>query len=160
MFEAHAPYVGRCLRHLGVADAELDDALQEVFMVVHRRMHELGPDPSMRSWLYAISLRIARAHRRRAARRRDRPVDEMPEPVSESEARRVDARDAARALLAALDDDKRAVFVLYHVEQMSMREVAEVVGCPLQTAYSRLKAAQRVLQREIAERRRRGEAWP
>ena len=64
---------------------------------------------------------------------------------------------AARArlldsLLAALDEDKRQVFVLYELEELSMREVAEVMGCPLQTAYGRLYAARRDLQRIAAER--------
>jgi RNA polymerase sigma-70 factor (ECF subfamily) len=161
VFDAHAPFVGRCLRHLGVPEGELDDAVQEVFLVVHRRLGELRPDSALRSWLYAICLRIARASRRRSAAR-DRPLGDVGDTAlaTDADARRVDAKDAARSLLAALDHDRRDVFVLYHVEQMSMREVAEIVGCPLQTAYSRLKAAQKTLQEAIADRRRRGEPWP
>ena len=161
VFDAHAPYVGRCLRHLGVSEGELDDAVQEVFLVVHRRLGELRPGSALRSWLYAICLRVARASRRRSAAR-DQPIGEVGDTIgaTASDARRVDAKDAAQSLLAVLDEDKRSVFVLYHVEQMSMREVAEIVECPLQTAYSRLKAAQKILQEAIADRRRRGEPWP
>jgi len=145
----HAPYVARALRHLGVHDAELDDALQEVFIVVHRRLPELRSAESLRSWLYGIALRIAMAARRRAKQRavREAEVADYESIVgAESTASRVESQQTAMALLERLDDDRRAVFVLYHVEQMTMREVAETVGAPLQTCYSRLRAAHRVLE--------------
>ena len=58
----------------------------------------------------------------------------------------LESRAFVQQLLDALDDDKRAVLVLYEIEGLSMREVAEVVGCPLQTAYSRLHAGRELLR--------------
>jgi RNA polymerase sigma-70 factor (ECF subfamily) len=58
----------------------------------------------------------------------------------------VESRAFVQKLLESLDDDKRAVLVLYELEGLTMREVAEVVGCPLQTAYSRLHAARELLR--------------
>jgi RNA polymerase sigma-70 factor (ECF subfamily) len=150
----HGPYVGRALRHLGVRDADLDDALQEVFIVVHRRLPELRDADALRSWLYGIALRIAMASRRRSKQRAAREgevADYESIAHSESGASSVETQQTANALLERLDDDRRAVFVLYHVEQMSMREVAEIVGAPLQTCYSRLRAAHRVLEDAAAE---------
>ena len=55
----------------------------------------------------------------------------------------------------AIDEDQRAVFVLFELEEQAMREVAEAVGCPLQTAYYRLYAARRALEAAVLERRGR-----
>ncbi len=157
VFDAHAAYVSRALRCLGVRDRELGDACQEVFLVVARRLDAFEGRAQLRTWLYAICVRQAMRFRRRAARRREDAVAEPPEPPGrvatpqeEVEQRRRLA-DALR-ILDRLDADKRAVFVLYEVEQLPMSEVAEIVGCPLQTAYSRLYAA----RRRIAETLREG----
>src|ERR1700754_5130183 len=68
VYEAHFRYVWRCLRSLGVRDAQLDDSLQDVFLVVQRRLPEFDGGAELRTWLYAIALRIARKYRERARR--------------------------------------------------------------------------------------------
>lgn len=161
VFDAHAAFVGRALTCLGVRERELADAIQEVFLVVHRRMGELERPGALRSWLYAICLRKAMSFRRRAARRREDSVAEPPEPPGEQrtphdELERTRALAVALEILDELDDDQRAVFVLYEVEQLAMSEVAEAVGCPLQTAYSRLYAARREVTRRLERLRARG----
>ena len=124
--------------------------------VVHRKLPEFEGRSQLRTWIYAIAVRRASGHARRAFRRRERVVEPPPEleaasdPAAALEQRR--ARELLDALLAELDEDKRQVFVLFELEELSMREVAEVVGCPLQTAYGRLYAARRDLQRIAAER--------
>ncbi len=161
VFDAHAAYVGRALSCLGVRERELADAMQEVFLVVHRRLGELERPASIRSWLYAICVRKAMSFRRRAARRREDSLAVLPDRQDDGaspheELERTRALEAALAILETLDDDKRAVFVLYEVEQLPMSEVAEAVGCPLQTAYSRLYAARREVARQLARMRARG----
>jgi RNA polymerase sigma-70 factor (ECF subfamily) len=160
VFDAHGAYVGRALSCLGVRERELADAIQEVFLVVHRRLAELRDPGALRSWLYAICVRKALTFRRRAARRREDAVAELPETADGStphdDLERTRALAMAFAILDELDDDKRAVFVLYEVEQLPMSEVAEAVGCPLQTAYSRLYAARRDIEKRLARLRARG----
>ncbi len=160
VFDAHAAFVGRTLRCLGVREHELADAIQEVFLVVHRRLGELREPSKLRSWLYAICVRKAMALRRKAARRREHPVAEVPEGTSdhtpEDDLVRARALETAIEILADLDDDKRAVFVLYEVEQLPMSEVAETLECPLQTAYSRLYAARKEVARTLARLKARG----
>lgn len=162
VFSQHAPYVGRSLRLLGVPEREVPDAMQEVFLVVHQRLDELERPGALRSWLYAICVRKALHRRRALARRREEPVATVPiegaAPSPHTALEQSRALDAAVQMLNALDDDQRAVFVLYEVEQMPMREVAEAVGCPMQTAYARLYAARRAIQRHLARMRARGEA--
>jgi RNA polymerase sigma-70 factor (ECF subfamily) len=156
LFDAHGAYVCRTLRCLGVGERELGDVCQDVFLVVHRRLSEFEGRASVRTWLYAICLRRALAHRRKNARRREDAVADPPdrisdEPTPHEELLRAQKLALALEVLSRIDEERRAVFVLYEVEQLPMGEVAAIVGCPLQTAYSRLYAA----RREIAARLRR-----
>ena len=162
VFDEHAPYVGRTLRCLGVGEREVGDAVQDVFLVVHRRLGEFAGRASVRTWLYAICLRVAREQRRRGARRRGDVVGELPDVEAGAGASPEVAVEKQRALAVALEilegisEEKRTVFVLYEVEQVPMAEVAELAGCPLQTAYSRLHAARVEIARALVRRRARG----
>jgi len=158
VFDEHAAYVWRALRHLGVPDSELDDYCQEVFLVVHRQLDAFEGRSKLRTWLYGICLRVASDRRRRARVRYERseadPARELAESSGLAPDERVEARSTLLALLDGLDEDKRTVLVLFEIEGLPMTEVAEVVGCPLQTAYSRLHAARARLTALAAERER------
>jgi RNA polymerase sigma-70 factor, ECF subfamily len=160
VFDDHAPFVWRTLRHLGVREADLPDVCQDVFLTVHRKIEGFEGRSSLRTWLYGICLRTASDHRRRAHVRRERIVAEPPPssvgPTQHDDYERGEARRLLAELLDELDEDKRAVFVLYEIEELGMKEVAEIIGCPLQTAYSRLHAARKAVIE--AGLRRRGEA--
>jgi RNA polymerase sigma-70 factor, ECF subfamily len=149
IFAEHAPYVLRVMRHLGIPPGDLQDQCQEVFVAVFRGLSSFSGRSSLRTWIYGICLRVASNHRRRAHIRRERPCSEPPEqslpPPQHERFEQRETQESLQRLLAALDPDKREVFVLYELEEMSMKEVAEVCGCPLQTAYSRLHAARRLL---------------
>jgi RNA polymerase sigma-70 factor, ECF subfamily len=163
-FACHFKYVWRCLRALGVRDATLDDAVQDVFLVVQKKLVHFDGNVQLRTWLYAIALRVARRYRTAAveeARRqsdasalstedfenaRDRPVAMDAEHAVEHRER----LDLARRALERLDEAKREVFVLGHVEQMSAPEIAEAIGIPLNTVYSRLRAARVEFSAHIA----------
>jgi RNA polymerase sigma-70 factor, ECF subfamily len=149
VFREHARYVWRCLRHLGVADAEVDDVCQEVFITAQRKLPDFEGRSSLRSWLYGIALRVASDHRRSAYVRRERAVADPGElddaTGGSSSHENTEARQALQALLAQLDPDRRDVVVLYEIEGFTMKEVADLVGCPLQTAYSRLYSARTAL---------------
>lgn len=156
IFEEHAKYVIRTLRHFGVPAADVEDVAQEVFVIVERRLPTFEGRSCLRTWLNAICYRTASDHRRSAYARRYRLHED---PSAESDGERVgdepdsayESRASLEALLGTLDEDKRAVFVLYEIEGFNMREVSEIVGCPIQTAYSRLQAARVVLQGVWAE---------
>jgi len=164
-FQAHAPFVYRILRRLGVPRADRDDLLQEVFFIVHRKLHEYDGRASFRAWLYGICVRTVSTYRRsaRVRRQESREYSDVEERESEAaldpeltaESRRACAE--LEALLGRLDDEKRTVFVLYELEELPMVEVAQAVGCPLQTAYSRLHAARKAM-RMLITRNRLGES--
>jgi RNA polymerase sigma-70 factor (ECF subfamily) len=157
VYAAHFRYVWRCLRALGVQHAALDDATQEVFLVVHRKLAAFDGRFALRTWLYAIALHVARRHRAQAAvhARRFAELETTIhcDPLEQVGAIRRDAADLrldverherlslAQSALEHLDDDKREVFVLCSVEGMTAPEVSEAAGIPLNTVYSRLRAA-------------------
>ena len=155
IFHAHAAYVWRVLRRMGVAEADVEDLCQEVFLVVLRKLAEFEGRSSMKTWIYGICIRTASDYRRRAHKRREVVTDQVPEgTVSPSQAVELQRRQARSMLDAALDDldeGKRAVFVLYEIEELPMAEVARALGCPLQTAYSRLHVARRTVTEALGE---------
>lgn len=154
LVRAHAPYVMRVLRSLGVGSADLPDVSQEVFLTVHRQLPLFEGRSALRTWIYGIALRVASDYRSKAYRRRELPSEAPPEQSvqgsPQSELERREAWQLIERLLAQLDEDRRQVFVLYELEQLSMREVCEVVGCPLSTAYSRLNSARATVQAALA----------
>ena len=164
VFTDNAPFVWRALRRLGVREADVEDVCQEVFLVVHRQLAGFEARSSIRTWLYGICLRAASSHRRRPHRTREEisaepPEESIPAPQDDDlERKRALARlDAA---LDELDEDKRAVFVLYELEQLSMAEIAEATGCPVQTAYSRLHAARRLVEASLAQAQQKRKLTP
>lgn len=150
LFSAHVAFVWRTLRHFGVAETDLEDQTQEVFLVAHRRLADWDGDRP-RAWLYGIVRRCAAGYRRRSHRRHERPVEAVPETTDRRDPSARAEFDLVRRAIDALEEDKRAVFILHELEEMSMREVAEAVQCPLQTAYTRLYAARRELARALGE---------
>ena len=155
VYESSAASVLRSLRRLGVREADLEDAAQEVFVVVHRKLPEFAGRSSLKTWVFGICLRVASDWRARAHFKRETGPDEAPERTTSGETpTREIARKQARlklaALLEQLDEDKRAVFVMFELEELPMAEVAQTVGVPVQTAYARLYAARKFIEGEVA----------
>jgi RNA polymerase sigma-70 factor (ECF subfamily) len=154
IFRQEAAYAGRTLRYLGVPERSLEDACQEVFVIVHRRLGQLR-DASARAWVRQICVHVARNHRRATRRQREDAVAEPPEvavpSTQEGEVERREVRTRLMEALDALPEDQRTVFVLYEIEQLEMPEIVEAIGCALQTAYSRLYAARAKVQKAMRD---------
>jgi len=157
LFREHAPHAGRALRNLGVSEADLPDALQEAFLVVHRRLPDFRGESSLRTWIYGICLRVASAHRKKPHRRREVALELAGEQASartpHDDAVQRQALVRLDDVLDELDDDKRAAFVLYEIEELTLAEIAEAVGAPVPTVYSRLQAARKTVQAAFASER-------
>lgn len=165
VYDDNVDFVWRSLRRLGVLDTALDDALQEVFVVVHRRLPEFEHRASVRTWLFGICMHVARTDRRRRRRREPPNVeiddDVLPGPQGEGPDAQVETAQGVQLvhrLLDELDDDKRAVFVLAELEQMSSFEIAEALGVKRNTVASRLRAARAEFEQAVARHRAR-ERW-
>ena len=152
MFERTAPFVWSALKRLGVREADLPDVRQEVFVVIYRRLQDFDKGRStLRTWIYGICLRTAAQYRRRASQRRETTEQEAREeplmPEQEDALDRKRAREQLYLALREVRDDDRAVFILYELEELPMKEVAALFGWPLQTAYSRLHRARRQVEK-------------
>lgn len=166
LFRAHHDAVRRCLRALGVAHDQVDDATQDVFITVHRRLADFDPQRSMRAWVYGIARKVALKYRESARRRLLAELRLLAAEV-DPEPRRPDdrlARDEAIALvdrcLDALDADRRAVFVLAELEGLSAPEIGEALGVKLNTVYSRLRSARALFEAALARDRARARRSP
>jgi RNA polymerase sigma-70 factor, ECF subfamily len=167
VYAAHFRYVWRCLRGLGVSEHALEDAAQDVFLVVQRKLSDFdGSEALLTTWLYEIALRVGRRYRTRTAQETRRSVAllspaldeqgngpdeaELLAPGNACELEQTERLVLARRALDALDADKREAFVLGCIEQRSAPEIAELTGVPLNTVYSRLRAARRLFAAEVA----------
>ena len=160
VYEEFAEFVWRSLRRLGVPDAHLSDATQEVFIVVHRGLARFEGRSALRTWLFGIVLRVASESRRRARRRSSEPlpdviVDQKPTPFEQ--AARTEATEILDRLLGELSLDQRAVFVLVEMEELSLPEAAEVLGANLHTIRSRLRTARRRFEAALRRHTARSE---
>jgi len=151
IYREHFEFVWRSLRRLGVPEHAIEDAAQDVFVVVARRLADFEGRSSLRTWLFGIAIRVVRT-RRRSSWRHQRKVDALarePSPSADPIAR----QDAQRLLLRLLDElseDQRATYVLIELEGMTAVEVAEGLGANVNTIYTRLRAARNQLRRAAA----------
>jgi RNA polymerase sigma-70 factor (ECF subfamily) len=137
--------------------AQVNDAAQEVFIVVHRRLPDFEARSSLKTWIFGIALRVASEERRSARRRPEAPLDsDLPARAVSDPHEDVARAQAVRVLYALLDelsDEKREVFVLAELEQMTAPEIAELLSINLNTVYSRLRAARRDFDAALSARR-------
>jgi RNA polymerase sigma-70 factor, ECF subfamily len=155
VYAAHFAFVWRVLRTFGVAEPALEDAAQDVFVVVHRRLPEFEGRAAITTWLFAIARRVACAQRRRTVRdTRTEPLGDEPAGTSDTFAAlsRAQAVTTVMAILDTMDEDKRIVFALVELEQMSVPEVARLLDLNLNTTYSRLRLARQAFEARVRAR--------
>jgi RNA polymerase sigma-70 factor, ECF subfamily len=155
----HGEFVWRTLHRMGVRSPHVDDVYQEVFIVVHRRLHTFTGQCAITTWLYEICFRVAAGYRRKAHFRREELVPDWTEleslssPVPSPERQLVASRRAKQLerILDTLPLEYRVVFVMFEIEGLSSEEIAESVGAPLGTVYSRLHRARKRFVRALAK---------
>jgi len=155
IYAENADFVWRSLQHLGARDADLEDLLQEVFLVVHRKLAGFDARSRLTTWLFGICLRVVARQRRRAYFRFEWQTPEVPEradvhtPEDQlSDGQRARVLDRA---LSRLSLEQRAVFVLFEFEGRSCQEIADLVATPVGTVYSRLHHARRDIKKALAK---------
>jgi RNA polymerase sigma-70 factor (ECF subfamily) len=164
LFDTHLPFVWRNLRRLGVPESLVEDAAQDVFLVVHRRWHTWQVERStVETWLFGIVLRVARNHRRAQQRRLARLLSASDRRIlleapsqADGPAEILAQREAVAIFeraLATIDEGKRAVFLMIDVEQMTVPEAAAALGINLNTAYWRLREARIAFRRALVKAR-------
>lgn len=156
------PFVWRSLRRLGVPSEQLDDATQEVFIVVARRLPEFEGRSQLETWVFGIAMRVASEARRshaRSVRKVAAMSSEPPPPPAEAPDAtllRRERESVLAALLGELDEPKRQAFVLCELEGHTGPAAAEALGVNENTLYARLRAARRELEQVVARWREQG----
>jgi RNA polymerase sigma-70 factor (ECF subfamily) len=162
-YREHFSFAWRALRRLGVAERDLADATQDVFLVVYRKLHELDSERPLASYIYAICLRVA-SDRRRSAAQRHELLNEEAEPAEASEhataahvtqQQNAERRALLEAALEAMPLEQRAVFTLFELEGRTGEEVAALLCVPAATVHSRLRLAREVFRRSVERDRAR-----
>lgn len=146
LFETNFDYLCRTLRRLGIPEAELEDVAQEVFLRVYEKLPEYDPGRcSMKGWLFGFAHRVAMNHVRLVRHERERPSDMAPplmhEDTPEACAERSEGRARILFCLHQLAYAKRAVLVMHDLDGFSAPEISRALEIPVNTAYSRLRAA-------------------
>jgi RNA polymerase sigma-70 factor (ECF subfamily) len=156
--ERHGEFVWKTLYRMGVRPPHVEDVYQEVFLVVHRRLASFNGQCAITTWLFEICFRVAAGYRRKAHFRREELVPDWSEieslsaPTPSPERQLATARQA-KQLERILDDmplEYRVVFVMFELEGMSSEQIAESLGAPLGTVYSRLYRARKRFARALA----------
>jgi RNA polymerase sigma-70 factor (ECF subfamily) len=159
VYTEYFPFVWRSAEGLGVPASALDDVVQEVFLVVYRKLPSFEARSSLRTWVYGVVLHTARRHRRTSQRKRLDQVEDLAVAGETLEAtgpgphESIEQAEALRqldALLEQLDDEKREVFVLAELEQLTAPEIAEILGANVNTIYARIRAAKRAFEQALA----------
>jgi len=155
-----ADYVWRMLQRLGVKRADLEDLCHDVFLVAHRRFGEFDGRVAVNAWLFGICLRVAANYRRRARVRQqhvsaalDDEVAQVRVPAAaepDQQLARRRAQERVQAVLAGMDLSKRAVFLMYEIEGLGCQQIADQLGVPVGTVYSRLHGARALFEKEAA----------
>jgi RNA polymerase sigma-70 factor, ECF subfamily len=155
IYKQHVDFVTRTLRRCGVDSSDLSDATQEVFLTVHRTLSDFEGRCSVTTWLFTICRSTARDRRERAYRRHEvrddaaacSGFDNRADP--DAQAQRNQMVRLLETLLAELVQEQREVFMLFEIEGFTGEEVAEAVGAPLGTVYSRLRLARQAFRAGI-----------
>jgi RNA polymerase sigma-70 factor (ECF subfamily) len=157
VYREHFRFVWRSLARLGVPERDLGDAVQEVFVVVHKKLGEFDAQSPVTTWLYAIALRVASDRRRRASERHE-VLGEAPERAGATvgdSSELADRRALLEKALGVLPLEQRAVFTLFELEGLAGEEIAKLLAVPVATVHSRLRLAREGFRRVVARARAR-----
>ena len=169
IYDEYFEFVYRGARRLGVHSRSLDDATQDVFLVVHRRLADFEGRSSIKTWLYGITRRVAKDYRRRAGRKEKGMVpadgtmaNQLVSTQSSPDelAARREAVQTLEHILSGLDESRREVFVLAEMEQMTVPEISQALSLNLNTTYSRLRTARAEFEKAVARHLASMEALP
>jgi RNA polymerase sigma-70 factor, ECF subfamily len=153
IYRQHFRFVWRALGRLGVPERDLADSVQDVFVVVHRRLAEFEGRSRIETWLYGICMRVA-SDRRRLASTRHELFGEMPERSADGAivTDAIERRQGLELLERILDTlplEQRAVFTLFEIDAEPCERIAELLELPLGTVYSRLRLARVAFRKKL-----------
>jgi RNA polymerase sigma-70 factor (ECF subfamily) len=165
IYESMVQYVWNVVSRMGVHRSDAEDVVQEVFVIVHRRLDDFEGRAQLKTWVFKIAVHVVqhyfRTHARKPGDRATAKGTEILSLVERQEngpAAEVERRERLRTLdglLDQLDEPKRAVFVLAEIEQLTLSEIAEIVELNANTVASRLRSARQGFEKALSRYRAR-----
>ena len=158
LYLTHVDRLEGFLRRMGVPPADVEDVLQDTFVALHRSLADYDGRFSFRTWLLGIAMNNVRSHRRRNWRRRLARLasfEGWSDPEAMDAAGALERHEAARELqwiLDRLSDKQREVFVLYEIEGLDGPSIASLLGCSVNTVWSRARLARDDFRRLLRQR--------
>jgi len=173
VYESMVQYVWSVVCRMGVPQSDAEDVVQEVFVAVYRRLGDFEGRAQLKTWVFSIAVHFAqhyfRTHARKPGNRatadnihdaeewsKDHALIDSRESGPASELERMEGLDALDRVLAQLNERQRVVFVLAELEQMTLHDIAEVVGSNANTVASRLRAARKAFEKALARFQNQG----
>jgi RNA polymerase sigma-70 factor (ECF subfamily) len=158
LYRAHARTVARWVSRLGGPTADVDDLVQETFLIVDRRLSEFRGDGKVTTWLYRIAERVVLDARRRERYRRwfshTRSVEiervlwsTQPTPVDALEQRQ--STESVYRILDRIPDKYRTVLILFEIEELSGEEISALTGLKQATVWVHLHRGRARFLREM-----------
>jgi RNA polymerase sigma-70 factor, ECF subfamily len=159
IYRQYFDFVWSSVRRLGVRPVAVDDVVQEIFIVIHSRLHTLEKPEALRSWIYSVIRRTVSGHHRSQRVKEisgvmlaTEPETRRPPATPFDLAQQNDQVKLLFSLLDELDEPKREVFVMAELDELTVPEIAEILEIPLNTVYSRLRAARQTFDEAMARR--------
>jgi RNA polymerase sigma-70 factor (ECF subfamily) len=159
IYRQYLDFVWSSVRRLGVSPAAVDDVVQEIFIVIHSRLHTLEKPEALRSWIYSVVRRTVSGYHRSQSVKETSGIMLAVEPEASRQPATpfdlAEQSDQVRLLFSLLDElaqPKREVFMMAELDELTVPEIAEVLEIPVNTAYSRLRAARQAFDEALARR--------
>jgi RNA polymerase sigma-70 factor (ECF subfamily) len=160
VFREHRSRVTRTLASLGVQSAFVEDAVQDVFLIVYEKLPDFEGRAQLKTWIYAVTYRVAQNYRRHLKLRTHEPFEDLSTCTDPNPAERLENQQAARyveSFCATLSEAKRDVFVLCILEERCVPEVSELLNLNLNTVYSRARTVRLEFRQALSNLNRREE---
>lgn len=163
LYAKYFDFVWASARRLGVDESAVDDVVQDIFIAIHSHIHTLQRSEALKSWIYSVTRRTVSNHHRSVRARGGKATSviddelESHQPTPFEVTQKNSDLQVLANLLAELEEPKREVFALVEIEEMTVPEVADALEIPLNTAYSRLRAARIAFEAAVARHEARGQ---
>lgn len=162
LFDRELGYVWATVRRLGVPSSDAEDVCHDVFVQVYGKISSYDPTRPPKPWLFGFAFRVATDYKKRAYHTREVARADVDGPSDRPSAEHLleekDTRALVASALSAVDLDRRAVLIAHEMDEIPMKEIAESLGIPVNTAYSRLRVAREEFAEAVRRlRSRRGE---
>jgi RNA polymerase sigma-70 factor (ECF subfamily) len=156
LYRLYAPRLQRFIRSVTKQPALVEEIIDDSMLVVWRKAYTFNHTAKVSTWIFAIAYRQSLKALRRLGQQADSAADEqpgLPTPGPDDALQQLQLHRQLEHALAALSPEQRAVMELTYYFGYACREVAQIMGCPLDTVKTRMFYARRKLKASLAAQR-------